>query len=195
MPYNARLLICVLLMTVPAMIGCEPSVGLTPARAGVTAAAVAEEPQPAATPEATQATAADEPPCKGVKDDEAVLYDSGYEEDNSSCMVCHIDFEKELISSTHLEAGVTCAGCHGDSEVHRADEMNIIRPDVLWGRAEIDAFCKQCHKTHPTGKVYDDFFTEWESKRRPNGRWVLEDSVCTDCHGQHAIVLGEGQFK
>lgn len=180
MPYDARLLICVLLMTVPAMIGCERPVGLSPARADVAAAAVVNDGSPAA---------------KCGKTDKPVLYGSGHEEDNSSCMVCHIDFENERITAKHLKAGLTCAGCHGDSEVHRADEMNIIRPDVLWGRAEIDGFCKQCHKTHPTGKVYDDFFAEWESKRRPNGRWVLEDSVCTDCHGKHAIVLGDGEFK
>ena len=30
----------------------------------------------------------------------------------------------------------------------------------------------------------------------PNGRYVLKDSVCTDCHGKHAIHQGgEGDFK
>jgi hypothetical protein len=128
-------------------------------------------------------------------EEEPVLFDSGYEEDNASCMVCHIDFEREEISAIHLEAGVTCAACHGDSEVHRSDEFNIIRPDVIWGRAEIEPFCRQCHPKHKDPQKVDAFLAEWEGKRRENGRWVLRGSVCTDCHGQHAIVTGEGAFK
>jgi len=124
-----------------------------------------------------------------------VLYDSGCEDNNDSCMVCHIDFEHEEISSTHLEAGITCLACHGDSDVHRADEYNIIRPDVIWGRSEIDAFCEQCHRTHKHPHEVAAFLDEWENRRRPNGRWVLADSVCTDCHGKHAIVAAEGNFK
>jgi len=124
-----------------------------------------------------------------------VLFDSGYEEDNASCMVCHIDFEREELSAVHLDAAVTCAACHGDSEVHRADEFNIIRPDVIWGRAEIGPFCKQCHPKHKEQEKVDAFLEEWEGKRRENGRWVLRGSVCTDCHGKHAIVTEEGAFK
>ena len=125
-----------------------------------------------------------------------VLFDSGYEEDNSSCMVCHADFAMEQISSIHMEAGMTCMACHGDSEVHRADEYNIIRPDVIWGRAEMMPFCKQCHPKHKDLSKVKEFLAQWNSKRRENGRWVTEDSVCTDCHGKHAIVTQkEGDFK
>ena len=128
-------------------------------------------------------------------EDDPVLYDSGYEEDNASCLVCHIDFEKEEIVAVHLEADITCMACHGDSEVHRSDEYNIIRPDVIWGRAQMDVFCKQCHPKHKKPSKVEEFLAEWEGKRRENGRWVLADSVCTDCHGNHAIVPGEGEFK
>lgn len=123
------------------------------------------------------------------------LFDSGYAEDNSSCMVCHIDFQEELISSVHEGEGVTCMGCHGDSVTHSGDEFNITRPDVIWGRAEIAAFCRQCHKKHEKPDAVKAFRAKWLSKRRPNGRVVLEDSVCTDCHGKHAIVGEEGDFK
>jgi len=127
-----------------------------------------------------------------------ILFGSGYFEDNESCLVCHADFRKETISAVHEENGVTCADCHGDSEVHSSDEFNIIRPDVLWGRAEMMPFCQQCHpaKDHPQGKEYKAFFAKWQGKRRPNGHWVLKDSVCLDCHGKHAIHQGgEGDFK
>jgi hypothetical protein len=129
---------------------------------------------------------------------EPVLFGSGYFEDNESCFVCHADFRKEEISAVHLENDVTCADCHGDSEVHSSDEFNIIRPDVLWGRTESVYFCRQCHPAneHPNGKEFKEFFAKWQGKRRPNGRWVLKDSVCMDCHGKHAIHQGgEGDFK
>jgi len=124
-----------------------------------------------------------------------LLFDSGYAEDNSSCMVCHIDFQEEPISSVHEENEITCMACHGDSVTHSGDEFNITRPDVIWGRAEIAAFCRQCHKKHKKPDAVKEFRDEWLSKRRPNGRVVLEDSVCTDCHGKHAIVGEEGDFR
>jgi hypothetical protein len=126
---------------------------------------------------------------------EPLLFDSGYAEDNSSCLVCHIDFQDELISAAHQKAGITCMACHGDSLTHSGDEFNITRPDVIWGRAEIGGFCKQCHVKHKMPKAVEKFRAEWLSKRRPNGRMILPDSVCTDCHGEHAIVVAEGDFK
>lgn len=124
-----------------------------------------------------------------------LLFDSGYEKDNASCMVCHIDFETETLSATHLKAGITCMGCHGDSLSHRSDEFNIIRPDVIWGRAEIAPFCMQCHTEHENPEAVEAFRRENLSQRRETGRYVTADSPCTDCHGEHAIMTGEGNFK
>jgi len=128
-------------------------------------------------------------------EDDPVLYDLGYEDNNDSCMCCHVDFKHELISKVHLEAGITCMCCHGDSEVHRADEFNLMPPDVVWGRREMEPFCKQCHPEHKHPDKVDAFMEEWESKRRPNGRWIETHSVCTDCHGEHAVTSGEGGFR
>jgi len=124
-----------------------------------------------------------------------LLFDSGYEEDNSACMVCHIDFEHEKMASIHEKSGITCMACHGDSMRHRGDEFNITRPDVIWGRAEIDPFCIQCHPKHKKPEAVEEFRKEWLGKRRENGRYVMQDSTCMDCHGKHAIVSEEGQFK
>jgi len=124
-----------------------------------------------------------------------LLFDSGYAEDNSSCLVCHADFQTEVIASTHEEASVTCAACHGDSLTHSGDEYNVSRPDVIWGRAEIDNFCKQCHPRHKKPDAVDKFRAEWLGKRRENGRFVMADSACMDCHGKHAIITAEGNFK
>ena len=60
---------------------------------------------------------------------------------------------------------------------------------------EIKAFCRQCHKKHKHPEKVKAFHQEWDARRRPNGRYVGPKSVCMDCHGNHAIIIGEGQFK
>lgn len=108
--------------------------------------------------------------------------------DNSECLICHMDFKTEPISAKHEKAKVGCTNCHGPSLAHGDDELNITPPDKLFGRAEIVPFCEGCHPTHVVGKPYDDFVKKWHSRRRPNGRMILDDSVCTDCHGNHAVL-------
>ena len=113
---------------------------------------------------------------------------------NADCLTCHMDFKTELIARRHAEAGIGCASCHGESQAHGDDEMNITPPDVLFGRAEIAGFCRQCHKTHEAGKTYAAFVKQWQGKRRPNGRMILPTSVCTDCHGNHAVLPPDKQI-
>ena len=108
--------------------------------------------------------------------------------DNSECLICHMDFKAELISARHERERIRCTDCHGPSLAHGDDEMNITPPDKLFGRAEVVPFCKTCHRSHKKGKAYDDFVKKWHSRRRPNGRMILDDSVCTDCHGNHAVL-------
>ena len=62
-------------------------------------------------------------------------------------------------------------------------------------RAEVEAFCRQCHEKHKYPEKVEAFHEEWDGRRRPNGRYVQADSACMDCHGDHAIILAEGQFK
>ena len=113
--------------------------------------------------------------------------------DNSECLVCHNDFEQEPLSAKHEQAGVGCIGCHGPSGDHGGDELNILLPDVLFGRAEITPFCRMCHKQedHPKGEAYDQFLKKWSGKYRPNGRMIHSKSICTDCHGNHAILSAD----
>ena len=113
---------------------------------------------------------------------------------NADCLTCHMDFKAELITVRHAKAGVGCTGCHGESLAHGDDEFNITPPDVLFGRAEVKPFCRTCHKTHKTGEVYTAFVKKWHSNRRPNGRMILDDSTCTDCHGNHAILSPDKQL-
>lgn len=105
--------------------------------------------------------------------------------DNSTCLCCHINFEKEDIASIHVKNGVTCAHCHGASVAHMNDEECAAQPDILFGRSEIEPFCKKCHATHKNPDAVAKFLAKWKNKRRPNGRLILDDAVCTDCHGLH----------
>jgi len=113
---------------------------------------------------------------------------------NADCLTCHMDFKAELIAVRHAKAGIGCTSCHGDSLAHGDDEFNITPPDVMFGRAEIKHLCQTCHKTHRTGAAYAAFVKKWHSKRRPNGRMILDDSVCTDCHGKHAVLTPDKQL-
>jgi hypothetical protein len=122
-----------------------------------------------------------------------VLRDTAGQKDNSTCLVCHLDLETEEIAAVHLKAGIVCAACHGASEVHRSDEQNIMKPEVTFGRLEIEPFCKACHPTHKSGKQYRVFVSEWTGRRRPNGRMVTSGSICMDCHGNHAVLPPEQQ--
>ena len=111
--------------------------------------------------------------------------------DNSACLDCHMDFADELIAARHLRNGFACIACHGESVAHGEDEANVTKPDVLFGRAQIAPFCRQCHRTHESGKKYDEFVKEWRGRRRPTGVMLLDDATCTDCHGRH-VLIGEG---
>lgn len=108
--------------------------------------------------------------------------------DNSLCMVCHIDFQEEELTVKHLAKGITCAACHGACVAHMHDEMLNTKPDILYGRAEIDGFCRPCHLTHKDPDKVQAFRDEWAGQHRPSGRYIAEDSPCTDCHGMHVII-------
>jgi hypothetical protein len=107
--------------------------------------------------------------------------------DNSLCLLCHANFREEELVTTHLKQGVTCAVCHGLSDEHMNDETSRTRPDVLFGRAQVAAFCGRCHGAHDDPAEVTAFRTEWQGKPRPNGRLILQQAMCTDCHGVHAL--------
>jgi len=119
---------------------------------------------------------------------------------NSKCYVCHPDMKTEELTTDHIDMDITCDECHGESVEHMHDEMLMTKPDLLFGRAEVNRMCSNpmCHKPGPGREVYgrqdhkdpvavEEFFKKWHGRIRPNGRAVANDSVCTDCHGTHNI--------
>ena len=106
---------------------------------------------------------------------------------NSLCLLCHANFASEELVTAHLQDGVTCAVCHGLSYEHMNDETSRTKPDLLFGRAQVGRFCRRCHTAHQDPDRVSAFLAEWKGKTRPNGRLILQQAVCTDCHGTHAL--------
>ncbi|MHC4573726.1 MAG: family 16 glycoside hydrolase [Planctomycetota bacterium] len=107
---------------------------------------------------------------------------------NTLCYVCHIDLQTEQITTVHLAQGITCVNCHGSSSHHMHDEMLMTKPDILYGRQEVEQMCRRCHQAHKNPEAVEAFRKEWSGRTRPNGRAVTTESICTDCHGTHNIV-------
>lgn len=109
-------------------------------------------------------------------------------EDNELCLLCHANFRAETLASTHLPHGVTCAMCHGISYEHMDDETSRTPPDILYGRAEVAQFCSRCHEGHKNPELVELFLAAWRGKTRANGRLILGQAMCTDCHGEHSLL-------
>jgi len=107
---------------------------------------------------------------------------------NSLCGVCHLDLQTEKIATVHLAEGITCDKCHGDSTNHMHDEMLMTKPDLLFGRMEVEQMCSNCHQSHSNPEKVETFRRKWLGRARPNGRTITAQAVCTDCHGTHNIV-------
>jgi hypothetical protein len=120
---------------------------------------------------------------------------------NSKCYVCHPGLKTEDITTIHLDMGITCDLCHGPSIEHMHDEMLMTKPDLLFGRAEVQKMCSNpmCHRPGADRRVYGRadhknqaavkaFHEKWLHRVRPNGRFITMKAVCTDCHGTHNIV-------
>jgi hypothetical protein len=124
---------------------------------------------------------------------------------NSKCYVCHASLKTEDITTIHVDMDITCDQCHGSSVEHMHDEMLMTKPDLLFGRAEVEKMCSNpiCHKPGDDRRVYGRadhkdheavkaFQKKWLHRIRPNGRFITSKAVCTDCHGTHNIVKEAG---
>jgi len=113
----------------------------------------------------------------------------GPEADNSRCSVCHINYMQEDIAVIHARVNIGCAGCHGESDEHIADESwasggNGTAPDIMYPRPKINPFCMGCHtKNKIDADQHKPLFAN------------LEKMVCTDCHGSHRLEVRKCKWK
>lgn len=108
---------------------------------------------------------------------------------NNLCYTCHLGLQNEQINAKHIVEGITCTSCHGPSVEHMHDEMQVTRPDRLFGRGEVDNMCRMCHEEHKDVNKVEVFREQWLGRTRPNGRLITKTSICTDCHGTHNYIL------
>jgi len=105
--------------------------------------------------------------------------------DNSSCYVCHGNYDGEELVVTHGKEGVGCIDCHGKSLAHRDDEDNITPRDKMYSLAKVDGMCGECHVMHdaPARKVIERWQQRCPAKTDP------KKIVCTDCHFAHLLAF------
>jgi len=113
----------------------------------------------------------------------------GPQADNSRCFVCHINYMQEEIAVIHARANIGCAGCHGESDEHIADESwasggNGTAPDIMYPKSKINSSCMKCH---PKNNIDND-------RHKPLFA-NFEKTVCTDCHGSHRLEVRKCKWK
>jgi hypothetical protein len=131
----------------------------------------------------------DEEPLLLLEDDSDGEQPHGPQADNSRCFVCHVNYMEEDIAVIHARADIGCAGCHGESDEHIADESwasggNGTAPDTMFPKPEIVPFCMGCH-------TKDTIDTVQHKPLLAN----IDKMVCTDCHGQHRLHARKCKWK
>jgi len=131
----------------------------------------------------------DDEPLLLLDDEPQVDQSNGPQADNSRCFVCHVNYMQEDIAVIHARANIGCAGCHGQSDEHIADESwasggNGTAPDTMYPKPKINPFCMDCH-------TKDKIETDRHKPLFEN----FENMVCTDCHGKHRLEVRKCKWK
>lgn len=122
---------------------------------------------------------------------------------STTCGDCHTQIHEQFLSSVHGKALVdennpdvpVCTDCHGVHNIQdaRTAEFHVESPDL----------CARCHadqalmdKYGLSADVYDIYSLSWHGidAQVYKARWPAvshESAVCTDCHGNHAILNAE----
>lgn len=103
---------------------------------------------------------------------------------NSGCIECHREFEKEWEGSVHQAEKVSCIECHGTDEVDpRAEGTNKHgkTAEFLPGtnKMKITALCAQCHKAEADAFMQS---VHYEKTMHFRSRKV---QGCRNCHASH----------
>ena len=133
----------------------------------------------------------DEPPLLLDDGGEASATPKGPVADNSRCHVCHLDYQKEELALDHARAKIGCAGCHGDSDAHIADESwadgkNGTAPETMFPKPKINPFCLECHPKDEIGK---------KDTHKKFLAGTGKEKYCTDCHGDHRLPKRTCKWK
>ena len=175
-------LVFLLIVTCIVIIGCEQAKSVQGPQAGdESAAEVAKEEE--------APLLLDDEPLLLLDDEPDAEQSGGSGADNSRCFVCHVNYMQEDIAVIHAGANIGCAGCHGESDEHIADESwasggNGTAPETMYPRPKINPFCIGCH---PKDKIDTDQHKPLFAN--------FEKMVCTDCHGSHRLEVRKCKWK
>ena len=179
------LFISMLLLACLVGIGCEQQETLQKPKASTDPVAGQER----ATKDEPPLLLDDEPPLLLDDSPDADLLD-GSGADNSRCFVCHINYKQEAIAVIHARTNIGCAGCHGESDAHIADESwasggNGTPPDIMYPRPKINSFCMGCHTKEKINTEQHKLIFAINA----------EEKYCTDCHGNHRLANRKCKWK
>lgn len=122
--------------------------------------------------------------------------------ENDNCISCHI--EEELMpegfneNDIHLQAGLSCAGCHGGDPSTDDDEMAMSESAGFVGvpdRKDIPAFCGKCHSNIDIMREYQprintdqvsQYYTSVHGMQLKKGDKKV--ATCISCHSTHDIM-------
>jgi hypothetical protein len=122
--------------------------------------------------------------------------------ENDQCIICHM--ENEILpedfheNDIHLQAELSCAGCHGGDPTKEDMEEAMSERAGFVGvptKQEIPQFCGKCHSDInfmreyqpriPTDQV-EQYYTSLHGMKLKKGDKKVAD--CTSCHTAHSIL-------
>ncbi len=122
--------------------------------------------------------------------------------ENDQCYQCHLEDENLpehfFIDDIHMQANLSCAGCHGGDPASDDDEESMSEEAGFLGvpsRSEVPEFCGRCHSDIefmrryqpriPTDQV-NRYSTSLHGQLLSSG----DDNVanCTSCHTAHGVL-------
>jgi hypothetical protein len=115
----------------------------------------------------------------------------GAAQDEDNCISCHSQTTAQVVTiyhtSTHIRAGVACAGCHGGDS--SKNEKSQAHSGAFIGRPDTSATLEMCGNCHQEPLAY--FKKSRHVAEQPNAGRL----DCVECHGVHGIGAASESFR
>ncbi len=107
------------------------------------------------------------------------------------CRECHTEVAEDFLTHPHLQQGLSCDACHGESVRHRESEGGV-EPDRIAGPSEVVALCGTCHDRPAKGETDAAKSILKQYLASKHGAPPAEQSEqwapnCETCHSAHRV--------